>query len=188
MIQAKCQYCGRVFSYYPANQPGHFCSRPCSDKGRYGTPVDRFWKRVQKTDDCWNWTGSLSNGYGHLRVNSARVSTHRFSWELHYGPIPKGIFVCHHCDNPDCVRPDHLFLGTSADNSADMVKKGRAAHHWSGCKGEQHGNAKLTEDQVRSIRTEYQQGASQREIAARYGISHPNVGYIVRRVAWKHVD
>jgi HNH endonuclease len=93
--------------------------------------VDRFWDKVEKTPTCWIWTGGTARfGHGlrredkHLRFAVAS----RFSWELHFGPVPDGLCVLHHCDNPPCVRPDHLFLGTKADNTADMMAKGRHRH------------------------------------------------------------
>jgi hypothetical protein len=89
---------------------------------------DRFWAKVEKTEGCWLWTGSRRppGGYGQFRsANQQMVSTHRFSWELHNGLIPPGLCVCHRCDNPACVRPDHLFLGTMLDNNRDMMAKGR---------------------------------------------------------------
>lgn len=87
----------------------------------------RFWFRVDKTGDCWTWTGGTSrNGYGAFWTKEKRlVRASRFSYALHYGPIPDGMVVCHRCDNPPCVRPDHLFLGTQGDNMRDMWQKGR---------------------------------------------------------------
>jgi hypothetical protein len=100
----------------------------------------RFWPKVSKSDGCWTWTGKTGNGYGQIRIagkGSGLIGAHRLSWALHYGPIPAGLFVCHNCpdgDNPLCVRPEHLFLGTHEQNMADMVAKGRAAS------GDRNGN------------------------------------------------
>lgn len=89
--------------------------------------ADRFWPKVQKGDGCWEWQGSrLPHGYGHLTIPGRGVPyAHRISWELTHGEIPDGLWVLHHCDNPPCVRPDHLFLGTAQDNVDDSIRKGR---------------------------------------------------------------
>ena len=90
----------------------------------------RFWEKVDKTDDCWVWISSKisskpNRGYGRIWVNGKPELAHRISWEIANGPIPKGMQVLHRCDNPSCVRPDHLFLGTQRDNMQDSIEKGR---------------------------------------------------------------
>jgi hypothetical protein len=99
------------------------------------TRRDFFYARVRKTEDCWEWLSTKNvKGYGKIRPAKSpkRMSAHRFSWELHYGAIPYSLHVLHHCDNPACVRPDHLFLGTNHDNVLDKVRKGRSNHPWLG--------------------------------------------------------
>ena len=150
--------------------------------------VKRFWSNVdiRKDDECWPWLGGkCSNGYGQFQSGRRRglsVTSHRITWEMTYGPIPKGLHVCHHCDNKACCNPAHLFLGTIADNFADMDSKGRRA------KGEQNGSAKLTKEQVISIRNEYASGnTTLMALAAKYGVYNSNVHCIITRKTWRHI-
>lgn len=128
-----CRHCGATFSLYPSTirqGGGVFCSHACKAQAQSIPLETRFWQRVEKTDGCWRWTGPLhAFGYGLIWRGGNNVGAHRISWEIHVGPIPDGLFVLHRCDNPPCVRPDHLFLGTQADNIHDMVAKGRNYRH-----------------------------------------------------------
>lgn len=123
---------------------GRICNRCNYLKSHYGsysfkpltlTDTERFWNYVKKTDSCWIWGGLKNeNNYGMGNLNRKQQRAHRISWELHNGAIPSGLFVCHKCDNPPCVNPEHLFLGTNLDNIKDRVAKGRS----------HRANAKLT--------------------------------------------
>lgn len=140
---------------------------------------DRFWEKVVKSDGCWVWQAATFQGYGVFgRADGQSVRAHRMSWEMHNGPIPDGLNVLHHCDNPPCVRPDHLFLGTTADNQQDMRSKHREA------KGGTHGRRKLSQDQADGIRVAYQQGRKLREVAQQYGVSEATVSLIGRGLKW----
>lgn len=153
-------------------------------------PIDaRFWRKVQKTDGCWLWRGSAdSQGYGQIREFGRRgrlLKTHRVSWVIANGSIPDGLNVLHRCDVPACVRPDHLFLGTLADNSQDAARKGRLVfqrHPERRPIGERGGGSRLTDAQAVEIRARYAAGGcSQPSLAREYGVSQAAIWYVLHR-------
>lgn len=140
------------------------------------TDPARFWAKVNKTDSCWLWTAALSHGYGAIAWGSRRqMAAHRVAYELEIGSIPTGMEVCHHCDNPPCVNPAHLFIGTHADNMADMAAKGRSPS----MANEKCGKTKLTDVEVDHIRLMAVQGMKQVEIARYFGIHDGHVSRIL---------
>lgn len=155
------------------------------------SPEKRFWTKVSIPVDksqCWEWIGAKDpNGYGRFNLGGKKGPTilaHRFAYELANAGMSEGLHVCHRCDNPGCVNPSHLFLGTHQDNMKDMLEKGRSQHvpH----PGEQAGNHKLTTSQVRIIRERYASGGvSQRQLAREFNVSQVQIGHIVRREQWQ---
>jgi hypothetical protein len=137
---------------------------------------------------CWGWTGAPDrHGYGslNLRKNSQKtnpIKAHRISYEIHYGPIPDGLYVCHHCDNPPCCNPAHLFLGTHQDNVADMWQKGRGKT-WS-MSGDANPKAVLNPEAARLILDEYRAGATQPQLALKYGVSQGTISHVTRLDHW----
>jgi hypothetical protein len=165
---------------------------------RRGRAVEeRFWEKVAVGKSwtlCWEWLGSKDgSGYGMLSVAGATQRAHRFSWVLTRGPIPKGIQVLHHCDNPGCVNPAHLWLGTNADNVHDKMIKHRES------RGEAHGRTcripkqthhpkKLTAEKVLQIRALYAEGGiTMPDIARRYNINDGTVYQIIKKQIWRHI-
>lgn len=150
----------------------------------------RFWKYVEKTDTCWMWRGCrTSSGYGRLQLPEQKtLRAHRLSYEFAYGEVPPNMWVLHHCDTPPCVRPEHLFLGTAADNVRDMMAKGRGK--WKS--GTEHGlhkhpekahSAKLGWEQVGELRA-LKGKMTHAELAKKFGISASQVYTILANKAW----
>lgn len=160
-----------------------------------GAPLEqRFWDKAALAfnagDECWIWLGGADAcGYGRFtdktREHRRTMTAHRWAWTFAYGPIPEGLCVLHHCDVPPCVNPNHLFLGTPLDNARDKVAKGRlrVGH----VQGEQNGQAKLTEADVRFIRSTVATGVPQARMVERFGVSPMTVSQVVTRKTWRHV-
>ncbi len=152
---------------------------------RFKSIEERFWDKVDKKsdDECWEWIGAKSNGYGDF-WNGKRIKAHQYSWILHKGEIPKGMLICHHCDNPACVNPNHLFLGTVRDNLIDMVNKGRGNFNY----GEKYPKHKLNTEDVLLIRKLYRLGAStQIQLAKDFNMSFQQISRIVNNQRWTHI-
>lgn len=146
---------------------------------------ERFFSRLKKEiNGCWHWTGGKNGaGYGAIQDKLKYIQAHRLSWELHQGEIPDGMFVCHKCDNPSCVNPLHLFLGSHSDNMKDKALKGRAkgAHD-----GEEHPFAKLTVKKVKEIKQLIADGERTYILARNYGVSQSTICDIKYKRAWRH--
>ncbi len=203
----QCPVCKKTFQPHIHSQ--QWCSKPCSGIGRLPPLEQRFWQNIQKTTTCWVWIGSRNKAnYGRIgsrELGQRVILAHRLSWELHNGPIPDGLFVCHHCDNPPCVNPTHLFLGTKVDNARDMAAKGRHAfqqhperaargekngsHTHPEClpRGEHHHRAKLTDDDVRAIRMLRNAGHTMPSLATQFGVTLGTIKRVVYRKGWVHI-
>lgn len=135
--------------------------------------VKRFWLQTAKAPGCWNWTGALTKGYGVIGnpgTSTGSIYAHRYSWMIHKGTIPLGMFVCHRCDNPRCVRPSHLFLGTAGDNNRDAARKGR--------------KGKLSPKQIPIIRSARKRGESTLSLSARFGVCRAQIYRIINQEQW----
>lgn len=190
-VERTCEICSIVFavpSYRVKPGEARFCGKACKGEAtRRRRTVDlttRFWRHVDKSGACWVWTGAHNKqGYGaialyHTRPTFRAAPAHRVSWELHFGPISDGLWVLHRCDNPPCVRPDHLFLGTPQDNIDDMRAKGRARYPGLPT-GERHPRAKLTDSQAAQIRARHAAGEiSHAALAREFGVGR----WVVTRI------
>jgi hypothetical protein len=157
-------------------------------------PSERFWSKVRRgaPDECWEWISShhpLGYGFifaGPLYDKGVRyVKAHRLSWEMHNGPIPEGLCILHHCDNPPCVNPAHLYAGTRQQNCRDRAVRKRGKEHRQN--GEANDNAKLTEMDVRAIIILLKAGRSQIVIAKMFGVNQTHISRIKLRQTWKHL-
>jgi hypothetical protein len=183
----RCLDCGKELKHYRSKR-----CRSCSRK----IPLDiRFWSKVNKDGPivsyvgtpCWIWIGRCLKGkhkYGYFDLckidnRNIQIYAHRLSWEISNNQtIPAGLYVLHRCDNPSCVNPSHLFLGTYKDNSDDMTRKGRAVH----VRGEKHGCAKLTQIQVDEIRRSCDTPV---QLAEKYGVIPDTIHRIIKYKSWK---
>jgi hypothetical protein len=168
-------------------------------RGYRARPIaERFWEKVNKDGPtpvnrpelgpCWIWTAGINvprGGYGMFALRKGVIRrAHRVAWELAYDPVPDGLWVLHHCDNPPCVRPSHLFLGTPKENTADMAAKGRDGFPKP---GEAHYSAKLTEADVLAIRAARKQGVTGAELGRRYGVHRSTIYHICSNDCWTHI-
>ena len=156
---------------------------------------ERFWEKVAKAgpDECWEWTAARAKvpGANHGRINAggkgSSLVASRVSWELHNGPIPDGMAVCHRCDNPPCVNPAHLFLDTVLGNFNDMRAKGRNRAGSHNLRGSQLPIAKLTEEKVLQIRARRASGEQLRPLAESFGVSRSTIEKVCYREIWTHI-
>lgn len=148
------------------------------------TIAERFYEKVSQGGECWEWiAGKNASGYGIMGFSGKCVLAHRVSFEMHKGAIPDGLCVLHSCDNPSCVNPAHLSLGTQAENIRQRDERGRTGRTM-GVLGEQHYGSKLTESAVRDIRSS---SLSRYELADKYGVSHVTIGKVIRGESWRHL-
>jgi hypothetical protein len=205
MLKRSCARCNVEFQF-PASQDrrgrGKFCSRSCyiADLAARRPAVERFWEKITRpTDDdqCWAWIGGTNEGYGVIWVNGRTVGAHVFSYELHVGSVPAGLWVLHTCDSPPCANPRHLYAGTPAQNSRDRDQRGRAntpsgdrngAYTKPECvlRGEQKVQARLRQSDVEEIRRLLSEGAlTTMEIAQRFAISSTVIRSIKAGRSWR---
>lgn len=189
---AQCAICGKGFRVKPSRLvigKGRCCSRACDSAWKAREPMwSRLWRRIDYGGrGCWNWTGATDHqGYGLLDVDGSGGRATREVWRAIHGVYPT--LACHHCDNRTCCRPSHLYDGTPQSNMDDMHRRGRARPRWSGVYGERSGMAKLTADQVRSIRTRYAAGGvTQTALAVEYGVRQGTVSAILLMRTWTRI-
>lgn len=187
-----------------------FCECGCGQKTRIAQYSDARWGRIKNqpirfihghanrvdpkirflqkffqtdTDECWPWLAMTRGGYGMLSVGGKMIGAHRFSYEYFVGLIPEGLDCLHRCDNPTCVNPGHLFVGTHKENMDDCHQKGRRR----ALKGEEHHNARLSEKDVKKIRELYPRVLSFVVLSSRFKVTPEQISNVVHRRAWQHI-
>lgn len=178
-----CDYCGKHY----IGRGQYFCSNKCRRNSEIKDIHTEFLERVNIPDlfSCWEWISSKTRkGYGIFWYHNIRKTAHRISYELYKGEIPKGLCVCHKCNNSSCVNPAHLYAGTNQDNMNDKVKASRQSHSF----GERSGTAKLTEKQVLEIFELIKNNVSFKDIAKKYNIKPTSVSNFNIGIGWKHLS
>lgn len=184
-ITKRCSHCGATFpksvgDSLPKFRARKFCSVRCANMAR-NTP---FHERVREVDGCLEWQGQRNRkGYGALSVAGKMWLAHRFAWTKANGTIPDGMCVLHICDNPPCCNPDHLFVGTQAENLEDMRGKGRQNPP----RGSSHPRSKLSRSDVLKLRSAREKGARWEELAKEFGVSKAAARFAGLGITWKHV-
>lgn len=194
-----CRQCGDPLVQIRRNRTRVYCSRACEAQWRRVPAVERFWGYVQKSPACWIWIGYRDEkNYGrfHPTRDVSPVIASRYSWELHFGPIPPGYQVQHLCNNPPCIRPDHLTVGLQKQNLEYMHACGRAAKGDRSFarlyperlpRGENHKGSRLTDAAVRAIRMRRDRGDMIRALAKEFGVSDATICRVAKRQLWRHV-
>lgn len=194
-----CGECSRIIEGVVNECAVIGCNKPVREKEwchkhytrwwRHGDPnlnlykdPNRFWEKIDKSGDCWEWTaGRDTNGYGNAKLNGVRLA-HRISYTLEVGDIPKGMHVLHKCDNPPCVNPEHLYLGTQVENNLDRDNRGR------GARGERASTAKLTNEAIPIIRKMLADGEATKVVAKRFGVLPHTIRNVKNGKSWTHIS
>ena len=187
-----CAHCGKLFCVPSRSRVTKYCSHACYHRGRYAIRIDPLEQLLRRVtflpgpNGCWIWTGARnSTGYGTVQVAGKTRSTHWLSYHLFRGRVDPGLCICHACDTPACVNPDHLWLGTHRENMRDMTAKGRKRSVQ--LHGSRSPRSLLNEDAAAIIRTAADAGHSVASIARAFQVSQATVRLVVQRVTWKHV-
>lgn len=160
-------------------------STSCGCRMSFKPTIDqRFFSKFDKCEGCWEWKGIIAKvGYGIFSIKGKPIYAHRYSYEKFKGKIPKGMLICHTCDNPKCINPDHLFTGTYQDNTDDMIEKKRSRN----LRGSDCPHSKLNEKIVLKLREDYSKGKSIKDMAIEFHVSVSAITHAVKKIKWRHV-